>query len=87
MELADVRADWHSTMYQTAPFVAGTDVWEISSVAFSSIKIDYSDYLKKLIGRINEVYAFSIKFRYSDILLKNNNIKFINPFVLLQSHL
>ena len=33
---------------------------EISSVAcgLSSIKIDYSDYPKSLISRINEVYVF-----------------------------
>ena len=33
---------------------------EIRSVAFgfSSIKINYSDYLKSLISRINEVYVF-----------------------------
>ena len=33
---------------------------EISSVAcgFSSIKIDYSDYLETLISRINEVMCF-----------------------------
>ena len=56
--------------------LAGTGVWKISSVAsgFSSItcKIDYSDYPKSLISRINEVFAFSIKYRYSDILLKKN---------------
>ena len=56
-------------------FLAGTDVWKISSVAFSSIKIDYSDYPKKIISRINEDYAFSIKFRYSDILLKKQQHK------------
>ena len=41
-----------STMYQKA--------WKISSVArgFSSIKLDYSDYPKSLISRINEVYVF-----------------------------
>ena len=40
--------------------LAGTGLWKISSVAvgFSSIKIDYSDYLKSLISRINEVYVF-----------------------------
>ena len=49
-----------STMYQKAPCLAGTGVWKISSVArgFSSIKIDYSYYLKSLISRINEVYVF-----------------------------
>ena len=37
---------------------------EISSVAcgFSSIKIDYYDYQKSLISRINEVYVFFNKF-------------------------
>ena len=40
--------------------LAGTGVWKIGSVAcgFSSIKIDYSDYPKSLISRINEVYVF-----------------------------
>ena len=40
--------------------LAGTGVWKISSVAcgFSSIYIDYSDYPKSLISRINEVYVF-----------------------------
>ena len=56
--------------------VAGTGVWKISSVAcgFSSIQIDHSDYPKSLISRINKVYVFfSIKYRNSDILLKNIN--------------
>ena len=46
--------------------LAGTGVRKISSVAcgFSSVKIHYS------VNRINEVYVFSIKYRYSDILLK-----------------
>ena len=37
--------------------LTGTGVWKSSSVAcgFSSIKIDYSDYSKSLISRINEV--------------------------------
>ena len=50
--------------------LAGAGVWKISSVAcgFNSIKIDYSDFPKSLISRINQVYAFSIKYRYSDIL-------------------
>ena len=43
---------------------------ENNSVAcgFSSIKIDYYDYQKSLISRIKFMY-FSIKYRYSDILL------------------
>ena len=49
---------------------------ELASVAcgFSSIKIDHSDYPKSLISRINEVYVFSIKYRYSDILLKKHKL-------------
>ena len=31
--------------------------------------LDYSDYPKSLISRINEVYVFFNKYRYSDILL------------------
>ena len=42
--------------------LAGTGIWKVSTTAcgFSSInfKIDYSDYLKTLNSRINEVYAF-----------------------------
>ena len=40
--------------------LARTGVWKISSIArgFSSIKIDYSDYPKSLVSRINEVYVF-----------------------------
>ena len=43
----------------TSILLAETGVWKISSVAcgFSSIKIDYSDYPKSLISRINEVYV------------------------------
>ena len=54
--------------------VAGPGVCKSSSVAcgFSSIKIDYSDNPKSLIRRIN-VYVFSIKYCYSDILLKSIN--------------
>ena len=38
--------------------LAGTGIWKISSEAcgFRSIKIDYSDYQKSLISRINEVF-------------------------------
>ena len=57
-----VRSNMHSIMYQKAPFlIAGSGVWKISSVAcgFSSIKIDYSNYPKSLISRINEVYVFN----------------------------
>ena len=61
----------HSTMYHLLCR------WKISSVAcgFSSIQIEYSDYLKSLISRINEV-CLSIKYHYSDILLKNNKLHF-----------
>ena len=69
-------------MYNYVPkrsiLLAGTGVWKISSVAcgFSSIKIYYPDNSKSLISRINEIYVFSINYRYSDILLKKN-INFI----------
>ena len=56
-----VRRITRSTMYQKAPFcLPGL---AISSVAcgFSSIKIDYSDYPKSLISRINEVYVHFIE--------------------------
>ena len=55
--------------------LAATDVWKISYVAYgySSIKIDLSDYPKSLFSRINEVYVFFIKYRYSDILLKKKH--------------
>ena len=54
---------------------------------FSSIKIDNSYYSKSLISRINEVYVFSIKYRYSDILLKKKTLTSFKPFILLQPHL
>ena len=64
--------------------LAGIGVWKICSVAcgFSSIKIDYSDYSKSLISRINEVYVFSIKYRYSNISLikKQRNLHFSRLF-------
>ena len=66
-----VRIITRSTLYvpKSSISLAGTGVWKISSVpyAFSSIKIDCSDYPKSLISRINEVYVFfSIKYRYSE---------------------
>ena len=62
--------------------LAGIGIWKISSVAcgFSSIKIDYSDYPKSLISKINEVYVFSIKSRYSDILLEKHKLHFSSLF-------
>ena len=41
--------------------LAWTGVWKIGSVAygFNSIKIDYSDYQKCLISRINDVYVWT----------------------------
>ena len=57
--------------------LAGTGVWKISSVAngFSSIKIDYSDYPKRLISKINEL-CFLIKISlYSGNLLKKQQHK------------
>ena len=57
--------------------LARTGVRKISYVAsgFSPIKIHFTDYPKSLISRVNEVIYFSIKYLYSDVLLKN--IKFI----------
>ena len=51
-----VRSIMRSTINQKAP----TGVWKIRSVAcgFSYIEIDYSDYPKSLISRINEDYFF-----------------------------
>ena len=50
-----------------------------SSVAYglSSIKIDYFDYPKSLISRINDVYV------YSDILLKKHKL---HSDILLKKH-
>ena len=73
------RSITRSTLYQKAQILfAGNGVWKISYVAcgFSSSKIYYFDYLKNLISRIDEVYVFSIKYRYSVIFLKKN-INFI----------
>ena len=44
-----------STMHGSI-LLAGTGVWKVNSVAcgFSSIKIDFNDYQKSLISRINE---------------------------------
>ena len=55
--------------------LAWTGERKISSVAcgFSSIKINYSDFPKSLISKINDVYVFfSIKYRFIEI-----NINFI----------
>ena len=67
-----VRSITRSTVYQ----LAGTGVWKISFVVcgFSSIKVDYSVYLKSLINRINEVDILSIKYRFCDILLKKHKL-------------
>ena len=61
-----VRSIARSTMYQKSFLFAGTGLLKVSSVAcgFNAIKIDYSDYPKSLISRINEVSVDS------DILLK-----------------
>ena len=72
-----VRSITRSNMYQSSMILlAGTGVSKIRSVAcgFSSIKIDYYDYPKSLISRINEFYVFSIKYRYNDILLKQHKL-------------
>ena len=58
-------------MYQKAPLAYGK--YRSVACGFSSIKIDNSDHLKSLISRIKDVYVFfSIKYRYSDILLKKH---------------
>ena len=72
------------TLYvpKSSILLAGTDVWKISSVAcgLSSIKIDYSDYPKILISRINDasvVVFFNKNIAiYSDIFIekKQTNI-------------
>ena len=62
-----IRSITRSAMYQKSSISsARTGVWKLSSVACgcSSIKIDYSDYPKSLISRINEVYEFLIKYRF-----------------------
>ena len=52
----------HYALYyvpKTSILFARTGAWKISSVAcgFSSINIDYSNYSKYLISKINEVYV------------------------------
>ena len=66
-------------MYQKVPFVSQN--WRLENQFCSMwvqlyINIDYSDYPKSFISRINEVYVVSIKYRYTDILLKKK-INFI----------
>ena len=51
-----IRSITRSTMYQKAP--SGVSV----ACVFSSIKIDYSDYPKSSISRINEVYVVVVVF-------------------------
>ena len=64
-----------TTLYvrKSSILLAGTGVRKISSVTygFSPIKIHYP---KSLISRINEVYVFFNKDRYSDVLLTINFI-------------
>ena len=62
-----------STMYQKSSILfAGNGAVKMSSVAygFSPVKIDNSDYPKSFISRINEVFFFSIKYRYSIFFFK-----------------
>ena len=49
------------------------------------LKIDYSYYLKRLISRINEVYVFSIKYRYRNILLKKYKLH-LHSDILLKTY-
>ena len=64
--------------------MAGTGVWKSSSVAcgFSSNKIDYSDYVSEKFNQQNKrsLCFFSIKYRYSDILLKTHKLNFSQLF-------
>ena len=66
-EAVPIGKEHYAYYYVPKSFIllAGTGLWKISSVVcgFSSIKIDYSDYLKSLISRINKVYVFSMKYR------------------------
>ena len=56
---SDVRKEHYAQYYvpKGSILLAGTGVWKISSVAcgFSSIEMEYNDYTKSLISRINEV--------------------------------
>ena len=87
-----VRRISRSTMYQKAPFCQPELAYGKLALTvacwFSSSEIDNSDYPKSLISRINELYVvfFSIKYRFSDILLRKHKLHF-QPFVLLQPHL
>ena len=67
-------------------FLARTGIRKISSVAceFCPVKINFSDYQKSFVSRINEFTYFSIRYRYSDILLKN--INFIYNRLLCCNH-
>ena len=59
-----VRSITRSTMYQKAPFCLPELAYgKYRSVAcgFSSIKLDYSDYPKSFISRLNDVYGFPIE--------------------------
>ena len=65
--------------------LARTGVWKICSVAcgFSSIKIDYSDYPKRLISRINEVYAFFNKTSLQRYLIEKKRKLHFESFTLV----
>ena len=58
--------------------LAGTGAWKISLIAcgFSSIAIDYSDYLKRLISRKMMLMYFSLKYRFSGISLKRHQLHY-----------
>ena len=46
----------------------------------SSVACGLSSNPKSLISRINKVYVFSIKYRYSDILLNKNKLQLCHLF-------
>ena len=69
----------HYTKYyvpKCSILLAGTGVWKISYVTseFSFNNIDYSDYPKSLISRINEVYVFFNKISVSQYFIKKHKL-------------
>ena len=67
---------------------AGNGPVKISSAAcrFSPVKIDYSDYLKSFVSRIDEVYFFH-KISLWHLLFYDLYCGMLQPFVSLQSNL
>ena len=61
-QASGIRKEHYALYYvrKSSILLSGTGVRKISFVAcgFSTVKIHFSDYLKSLISRINEVYVF-----------------------------